>query len=268
MYRYAIELSYRGDEFCGWQRQKNAHSVQQELEEKLQIFVHQKTTITGCGRTDTGVHARYYVAHVDLHHPIEDIPELIYHWNAVLHKHVVVHQIYPVAPRWNARYYATSREYRYFITRRKNPFFYQFSWFYPAQIDIHKMNEAANFLLGKHDFTGFAKKGGGQKTGICTVHKALFYEQDDWLVFQITADRFLRGMVRIIVGALIEVGKHSISSEDILNALETGIRPPQVMMVPAHALFLWNITYPDFPPDGNSTNSSINDQNFLMMFFN
>ncbi|MCX7697141.1 MAG: tRNA pseudouridine(38-40) synthase TruA [Bacteroidales bacterium] len=267
MYRYAIELSYRGDEFCGWQRQKNARSVQEELEEKLEIFIHQKTTITGCGRTDTGVHARYYVAHVDLHHPIENICDFIYHWNAVLHKHIVVHNMHPVAPRWNARYYAISREYRYFICRSKDPFLYQFSWYFPAELDLEKMNRAAALLIGRHDFTGFAKKGGGQKTGICHVQKAFFSERENWLIFQIAADRFLRGMVRIIVGTLIEVGKGNISFDDIQIALDTRTRLSQVTMVPSHALFLWNIIYPDFPPSKQSNiETSLNNQIFTMFF--
>jgi len=248
MYRYGIELSYRGDAFNGWQRQPNAYTVQQELEDKLRIFIPQAGQMTGCGRTDTGVHARYYAAHIDLHSPIEDIRDLIFHWNAVLHKHVVVHNIYPVAVRWNARYYATSREYRYFISRKKNPFWNEFSWYFPHDLDMNSMQIAASYLEGRHDFSGFMKTKGGQKSGICTVEKMYLHVSDDFIVFQIIADRFLRAMVRLLVGTLIEVGKGHFSPSVVQEVLSTQKRPPQMILVPANGLFLWNVTYPDFPP--------------------
>ena len=242
--RYAIELAYNGQDYFGWQIQPNQISVQETIEKALsKLFDASKIDIVGCGRTDTGVHAKHYIAHVDL--PIkweEDI--LCYKLNRILPDTIVIFKIQKVEEDFHARFHAKTRTYRYFIHTQKDPFINKTSLYYKKIIDIDKMNEAGLLLNGKKDFTSFSKLHTDVFTNICIVSKAKWTQVDEHaFFFEITADRFLRNMVRAIVGTLLEVGEGKISPNDINAILAKNDRCEAKMSVPAHGLFLWKITY-------------------------
>ena len=225
--RYRIKLSYRGADFCGWQVQPDAPSVQQTLEQSLSTLLHAPVAVTGAGRTDTGVNAIGYIAHFDAADGL-DTRQLCYKLNAILPRSVVVHDISPAAPDFHARFDAAEREYCYFLHRTKDPFVEAFSYLYTfPEVDFGAMNEAAHSLLGRHDFRCFEKTGADSKTSICTVKEAAWQRYtpthlqltgrdggDDYWFFRIVADRFLRNMVRAVVGTLLEVGRGKRSVED------------------------------------------------------
>ena len=242
--RYKLTLSYSGAEFCGWQIQPNAPSVQEALQKALSTLVGEAVSVTGAGRTDTGVNARGYVAHFDCSGSV-DTAALKYKINAILPNAIVVHSIEQVEPDFHARFDARRREYTYYIHRSKDPFCCRYShlcsW---PELDIEKMNKAAARLLGTHDFSCFEKTGADNKTSICTVFEARWQMDDEqhWS-FHIAADRFLRNMVRAIVGTLIEVGRGKRSPESMEALLESGDRCAAGESVPGHALFLSRIEY-------------------------
>jgi tRNA pseudouridine38-40 synthase len=244
MKRYFIEVSYNGKNFYGWQRQPKHHSVQEEIENALSKLNSNKViNIVGCGRTDTGVHAKQYFLHVDLE-PIQDLEHLVFKLNRMLPDSIVVHEIKEVSFEDHARFGAKQRTYRYFIHLRKDAFINELSWYFPQQPDFKKMNEAADFFLGTQDFTSLSKLHTDVKTNICTVTKAQWVQQneDQWY-FEITADRFLRNMVRATVGTLLDVGLGKIEPKDITKILEAKDRGEASTSVPAHGLFLWKIIY-------------------------
>lgn len=240
--RYFIELGYDGAPFCGWQVQPDAPSVQEEIEKALFTLLRTTISITGCGRTDTGVHARFYVAHADL--PDEtDADQLRYKLNKILPPAIAVHRIFPVNHELHARFSATFRTYRYFVHFRKDPFAYN-SLYLANKPSIGQMNEAAAFFLGKQDFTSLSKLHTDVKTNICTVTHAKWVEMEsDHWYFEITADRFLRNMVRATVGTLLEAGYGKISPQDIPGILEARSRSAAKTSVAAKGLFLWNVGY-------------------------
>ena len=270
--RYSIQLSYCGKDFCGWQVQPNAPSVQQTLEQALATLLREPAGVTGAGRTDTGVNAIGYIAHFDAAEGL-DTAQLAYKLNAILPRSIVVHDIAPASPDFHARFNATEREYTYFLHRSKDPFADSWSWLYTfPEVDFDLMNEVAQALAGRHDFRCFEKTGADSKTSICTVaqarwqrytptHLALTGREggDDYWYFRISADRFLRNMVRAIVGTLLEVGRGKRSPDDfralILPADGTadpaaGLSGPAAPArslagesVPGHALFLSRIRY-------------------------
>ena len=244
MQRYFVELSYNGSTFFGWQRQPNQISVQEEIESaftKLNSGV--PILIVGCGRTDSGVHANHYVLHVDLEH-VENVNQLIFKLNKILPESIVIHSLKEVESDFHARFHAVSRTYRYFLNSKKNPFKNGLSWTFSKKLDFEAMNEAGKFLLGTKDFTSFSKVNTDVKTNICTVSKA------EWIVidetnyyFEITADRFLRNMVRATVGTLMDVGQGKIPPTKIPEILSAMDRGAASTSVPAHGLYLWRITY-------------------------
>lgn len=248
--RYRITLSYDGEPFCGWQRQNGSPSVQQTVEEALAMFLKEEIQITGAGRTDTGVNASFYVAHFDPVSPIEDCAQLRYRLNAILPEAISILKIEPAGEDFHARFGAKLRQYKYFIHRTKDPFA-SHSWFcgYP-ELDFDKMNKAAATLLGTHDFACFEKVGSDNKTSICTIKKAEWTKTDagHW-VFTIEADRFLRNMVRAIVGTLIEVGRGKRTPESVSELLDRTdkdqgpLRKFAGESVPGNALFLSDIQY-------------------------
>jgi tRNA pseudouridine38-40 synthase len=255
--RYFISLSYKGTSYCGWQVQVNQPSVQAELERAFSIYFANETGITGAGRTDTGVHALNYIAHFDSVNPIliQDYPKLIYKINAILPSDITLLDICHVADDAHARFDAISRTYKYFIHTKKDSFLDEYSYFFPYDIDVAKMNLAANFLLGVRDFTSMAKLHSDVKTNICTVSQAywapespLNFSSDDIsnssFCFTITANRFLRNMVRAVVGSLLEVGRGKQESAWIEEILEQKNRCAAGNSVPAHPLFLMKIEYP------------------------
>ncbi len=242
--RYKLTLSYSGAEFCGWQIQPDAPSVQETLQKALSTLIGETITVTGAGRTDTGVNALGYVAHFDCTAAI-DSEALSYKINAILPNAIVVHSIEQAAPDFHARFDAKRREYTYHIHRTKDPFARQYShlcsW---PELDIDKMNLAAQSLLGTHDFSCFEKTGTDNKTSICTIFEAQWVKDDEnhWS-FHIAADRFLRNMVRAIVGTLIEVGRGKRSADSMEALLASHDRCAAGESVPGHALFLSRIEY-------------------------
>jgi tRNA pseudouridine38-40 synthase len=248
--RYFIRISFKGTLYSGWQIQENAPSVQATLEHALSVYLSESIEVCGAGRTDAGVHALNYIAHFDSNH--FDImgkhSDFIYKLNAILPPDISVHAITPVSQEAHARYDAISRSYRYYIHLSKNPFNRELSTFIPYTLYINDMNRAAALLLGTHDFTSFSKLHSDYKTFVCTVTKALFTplstESFSGIVFDISANRFLRNMVRAIVGTLIDVGRSKIAPEDIITVLEKKERNAAGISVAAQGLFLYKIDYP------------------------
>lgn len=242
--RYFIRLGYRGEKFHGWQIQPHDCSVQQSIEEAMATLLRVPTPVTGAGRTDAGVNARLMVAHFDTERPIADTDRLIHSLNSLLPPDIAIYSIVPVHDDAHARFDATSRTYKYFAVTGKDPFRYPLSWKCAPDLDFDLMNEAAARLLHYTDFTSFSKLHTDVKTNNCRVtHARWTYEGDQW-VFTITADRFLRNMVRAIVGTLVEVGRHKITIEQFCDIIERKDRCAAGTSMPGHALFLWDITYP------------------------
>lgn len=244
MRRYFFELSYNGTIYFGWQRQPEQMSVQQEIEDALsKLNSNIPVSVVGCGRTDTGVHAKQYFLHVDLPE-IPDTEQFKYKLNKMLSGNISIQRIYLVDPDLHARFSATARTYRYFIHQHKDPFLNEFSWHYPQKLDLEAMNEAAKELLGKQDFTSLSKLHTDVKTNICTVNNAQWIKvNEDQIYFEITADRFLRNMVRATVGTLLEVGLGKIDRQDLRQILDKRDRGAAAVSVPAKGLFLWKIEY-------------------------
>ena len=244
--RLFVSLSYNGSAFCGWQSQPNAPSVQEALESALSIAFKEKIAVTGAGRTDSGVNARGYIAHFDL---VSDgfsfeSAALISKINAILPSGICVHSFFRVADGAHARFDAVSRTYRYYIHTQKDPFATE-SLYYKYPLDVESMNEAGLHLLGTHDFSSFEKVGADNRTSTCTVSEAAWSRRDaSHLVFTITADRFLRNMVRAVVGTLLEIGggRRPVSWADSVLASRDRSRAGQ--SVPGEALFLEEVRYP------------------------
>lgn len=242
--RYFMQLAYNGTPFHGWQSQPNAVTVQETIERALSTVLRCPTAITGAGRTDTGVNARIMVAHFDTGQPLEDVETLPKKLNSILGKDIAVYRIVRVADEAHARFDAVSRTYKYFISLEKSPFNYHFCWHPHYYLDMQAMNEAAQCLLDYKDFTSFSKLHTDAKTNNCRIDFAKWTKEDNRLVFTITADRFLRNMVRAIVGTLIEVGRHRIDKHGFCEIIEKKNRCEAGTSVPGNALFLWDITYP------------------------
>lgn len=244
MARYFIRLSYRGAPFHGWQIQPNAVSVQEEIEKALTTVLRKEISIVGAGRTDTGVNAREMYAHFDYDEPLPDKGRLMISLNRLVGKDIAIHDIFQVAEDVHARFDALSRTYKYFVSFEKTPFFYPLSWFCPNGLDIDKMNEAAKILLKTDDFTSFAKLHSDAKTNICKVTEAKWTKEgENMAVFTITADRFLRNMVRAVVGTLVEVGRGKMTLEQFEEVVRIKDRCSAGQSMPGEALFLWEVKY-------------------------
>ena len=242
--RYFIRLGYKGAQFHGWQVQPHDTSVQQTIEEAMATLLRTPTPVTGAGRTDAGVNARLMVAHFDTGQPIADIDRLVHSLNALLPPDIAIYSIAPVHDDAHARFDATSRTYKYFAVTCKDPFRYPLSWRCPPDLDFDLMNQAASRLLDYTDFTSFSKLHTDVKTNNCRITHAQWVQEDGQWVFTITADRFLRNMVRAIVGTLVEVGRHKMSVDEFCQVIERQDRCAAGTSMPGHALFLWDITYP------------------------
>jgi len=247
MPRYFIRLSYRGCNYHGWQRQPNDCSVQQTVEEALSTVLRIPVSIVGAGRTDTGVNARTMYAHLDL--PWKQLPVdagiLLRGANRLVGTDIAIHSIFRVPDNAHARFDATSRSYRYFTHTGKNPFLYPLSWQAPINLDYDTMNRAAEILLETSDFTSFSKLHTDVRTNICRVSRAEWIFENGNYVFVISADRFLRNMVRAIVGTLVDVGRGKISIDNFREIISSKDRCAAGTSMPGHALFLWDIIYPD-----------------------
>lgn len=245
MNRYFIYLGYNGKNFCGWQVQPNGITVQQCLEEALATLLRQPVPVVGAGRTDAGVHARLMVAHFDWNEPIDDLAFLAEKLNRLLPKDIAVYRIVPVRADAHARFDATSRTYKYYITTRKDPFDYDLVYKMNGKLDIEAMNEACKVLFDFIDFTSFSKLHTDVKTNNCRIYQAGWKQEEDVLVFTVQADRFLRNMVRAIVGTLLEVGRGKLTVEGFRKVIEAKDRCKAGTSVPGHALFLVDVTYPE-----------------------
>ena len=243
--RFYMRLSYRGAGFLGWQVQPQGSTVQGTLEGVLSRLLGKTIGITGAGRTDTGVNARMMVAHFDYDGETDvESPDFTYRINAMCGRDIAVDKIWRVADDAHARFDAKERTYRYYVTTRKSPFMYPLSWQAPPRLDFEAMNEAAKYLIGKQDFTSFSKLHTQVKTNICDVRRAQWVRlsEDVWY-FEISADRFLRNMVRAVVGTLVDVGRGKMPPEGVRDILDARNRCSAGTSMPPQALFLWNIEY-------------------------
>ena len=244
--RFFIRLSYKGTDYHGWQVQQNAHSVQAELNSALNAVLGETIETIGAGRTDTGVHARNYIAHFDSEKlaGTKDFSLIVYRLNSILPNDISVHALAEVSAEAHARFDAEQRTYKYYVDTFKNPFTYDYAAFFPYDFDIEKMNESAEVLFEYRDFTSFAKLHVDTKTNDCLVTQAYWERQNGQLVFTITANRFLRNMVRAIVGTLMDVGRGKITKDDFCRIIEEKNRCASGISVPAKGLCLVDIKYP------------------------
>lgn len=242
--RWFLRLAYRGAPFHGWQRQPNAPSVQQTLEEALSKILRKDIKVTGAGRTDTGVNAAEMYAHFDYPDPITKPDKFLRSLNLIIGRDIAVYDLIPVKYDAHARFDAVSRTYKYFVNLSKNPFNYQLSWLATSTLDVEAMNEAASLLLETDDFTSFAKLHTDNKTNICHVSHARWEIEGDQLIFTISADRFLRNMVRAVVGTLIDVGRGKLRPADFRDIIAKKDRCAASTSMPGEALFLWKVSYP------------------------
>ncbi len=242
--RYFLKLSYNGSSFHGWQIQPNAPSVQEFLNDKLSLILRSEINVVGAGRTDTGVHAKVMYAHFDWPEALTDRSAFLNSLNKMLSPAVYVQECLAVKDDAHARFDASNRAYEYWVNRERNPFqhFLAANIFYPLDFDL--MNEAANTLCYQGDFSSFSKSKTQTKTNICEIRKAYWEDHGAQWVFHIEADRFLRNMVRAIVGSLVEVGKGRMSIPEFKNMIESKNRSNAGESVPAQGLYLTKVDYP------------------------
>ncbi len=250
--RYFLELAYNGTRFNGYQIQPNARSIQQAIEEALSTILRQPTTITGCGRTDTGVHALQYYAHFDAPAPLPD--RIAHALNGILKPDIVIYRVILVADQAHARFDATSRSYVYYLSTKRNPFRQESAYFCPfaKDLDPDKMQAAAKLLLKFKEFDTFCKTNTDAKTRTCDLRKSYWdFEAGHQLwAYHVSADRFLRGMIRLIVGMCLNVGRGQISLEELQKALASQQPLNRPWSAPAHGLYLTDIRYPFIPEEG------------------
>lgn len=240
--RYFIQLAYNGSAFHGWQIQPNASSVQETLNKALSVLLNTPINCMGAGRTDTGVHASKMFAHFDYDKPIV-IPTFVHKLNSYLPKEIAIQEIYKVADDAHCRFDATKRTYEYHLHTAKNPFSEGLSWYNPQNLDIELMNEACKILFEYSDFQCFSKVKTDVATFDCTIYEAFWKKENNAIVFTISANRFLRNMVRSIVGTMVTIGLHKISLTEFKSIIESKNREKAGFSVPAHGLYLTDITY-------------------------
>lgn len=243
--RYFIELAYKGTHFHGWQIQPNAASVQESLEKALSTILRESISVTGAGRTDTGVHASYYVAHFNSEKATLDHPDFAHKLNSFLSKDIVIFGLTKVNEEAHARFDAISRTYHYFLNLRKDPFALETSWHFHVQPDIELMNAASKILFDYTDFTSFSKLHTDVKTNNCKIYFAEWKQEGMNVVFAVKADRFLRNMVRALVGTIVEVGVGKIDLAEFRKIIERKDRGAAGLSVPAQGLFLVDVEYPE-----------------------
>lgn len=244
MSRYFIQLAYDGTNYHGWQVQPNATTVQKQLEKVFSTLLKEEIKFTGAGRTDTGVHASYFVAHIDSgHRDLESRADLIFSINKFLPKDIVVHRISAVSNELHARFSAKQRTYHYRISRSKPLFNRLYNYFFYGELNVDLIAEACDLLISYTDFTSFSKLHTDVKTNDCKIIHASWKATDEGHLFEITADRFLRNMVRSIVGTLLDVGSGKTSIEEFKSIIEAKERGRAGMSAPANGLFLVDIVY-------------------------
>ncbi|MEM9857570.1 MAG: tRNA pseudouridine(38-40) synthase TruA [Bacteroidota bacterium] len=243
MNRYFFEISYDGTEYHGWQRQENAISVQEVVEEALSTVLKTKMSVVGSGRTDTGVHCEQQFFHLDIDESV-DTSGLLYRLNSFLPKDISIGSIQQVQEDGHSRFSAISRSYEYRINLRKSPFYKLYSYYYRKSPDLDSMNAAAHLLIGEHDFKAFSKVKTEVNNFKCHISHAKWNSSPEKLWFNISANRFLRGMVRAIVGTLLQVGEGNLSLTDFQKVIESKDRRKASAAAPAHGLFLTKVVYP------------------------
>ncbi len=243
MYRYFTDISFDGTAYHGWQKQKNGLSIQQVLEEKFSSKLRHSIKLTGCGRTDAGVHARHYVAHFDYPKKI-DIPLLVNNMNRFLPPDISINKIYPVIEKAHARFSAVERTYAYYLVRSKNPFYRNYNLEISVPLDVETMKKACTLLIQTSDFTSFSKLHGGQKDNRCTLTECTWQNNDEQLIFTISANRFTRNMVRAIVGTMLELGKQKLGLDEFQRIIHEKNRCLAGESVDAKGLFLEKVIYP------------------------
>ncbi|OEK07210.1 tRNA pseudouridine(38-40) synthase TruA [Roseivirga misakiensis] len=243
MARYFLHLSYKGTRYHGWQIQPNAHTIQAEIQNGLSTILREEISIMGSGRTDTGVHAKVQVAHFDYDKPLVS-EELVYKLNSILPNDIAINACRPVEGDAHTRFDAVERGYHYFIHTKKSPFLISDSYYFSQALDLGLMNLAAEKLVGEQDFESFSKVKTEVNNFICNISHANWFIENDQLVFHVRANRFLRGMVRALVGTLLLVGENKLSVEDFVQVIKSKDRQKAGRAVPPHGLFLTAVNYP------------------------
>lgn len=244
MNRYFIYLAYNGAGYCGWQTQPNGLAVQEAIEKALSVLLRTHTPIVGAGRTDAGVHARSMVAHFD--GDVGDTGLLKDKMNRILSNDIVIYDIVQVVSEAHARFDASSRLYRYYVTTQKDPFLHPFKYKVYGDLDLDLMNRCAKLLFDYEDFTSFSKLHTDVKTNNCTIMEAEWTRYNDDYIFTVKANRFLRNMVRAIVGTLLQAGRGKLDEQGLRRIIESKNRSAAGLSVPAQALFLEEIEYPSY----------------------
>jgi tRNA pseudouridine38-40 synthase len=242
--RYFIEFAYHGKYYHGWQIQPNAITVQEVMNKAFTTLLGEEINLLGAGRTDTGVHAAHFVAHMDLKDPVLDTDDLIFKANRFLQFGIRIDSIRAVDSDLHARFSAISRTYHYIITQKKSPFLDDFSWYLSREMNLDSLSKASDSLLSFNDFTSFARLHADTKTNNCVISHAAWNREGEYLIFSIKADRFLRNMVRAIVGTLVDVGIGKIGIDDFRNIILAKDRSAAGQSAPAQGLFLTHVEYP------------------------
>lgn len=244
--RYFIKLSYNGTNYHGWQSQPGVVNIQATVSNALKTLLKEDISLTGAGRTDTGVHAKVFYAHFDSEQQPHFFTEnnIVFKLNCILPHDIAVYSILLMKDRAHARYDATSRTYQYIIERKKNPFTQNLAYYYNGKLDLEIMKLAAGKLFSHSDFTSFSKSNTQVNHNICEIMDAKWYEHGSQWIFEITANRFLRGMVRAVVGTLIEIGRGKLPLEDFEKIIESKNRQKAGYTVPGYGLYLTDISYP------------------------
>jgi len=249
MTRYFLELAYKGTNYSGFQSQQNANSIQAEVEKALHILRKENIILTGSSRTDAGVHAHQNFFHFDTLEPInswkavENEANLAYKMNAILPGDIVIISIYPVTSEAHCRFDALHREYKYHIYNKKDPFKSERAFFFPYTLDIEKMQQAASILKEYNDFTSFSKRNTQVKTFMCQIFQSEWLIEEDMLVYNVIANRFLRGMVRALTATMLQVGRNKISLDQFRTIIEAKDCTQASFAVPPHGLFLVEVKY-------------------------
>jgi len=242
MRRYFLEVSYKGANYSGFQLQKNANTIQAEVEKAFAILQKQQVSMTGSSRTDAGVHALQNFFHIDIEGTVH--PHFIYKMNAILPDDIVVKRLIPVKAEAHCRFDAVSREYKYYIHRHKNPFLKDRAYYFPYKLNMDKLQQAASVLKEYEDFTSFSKRKTQVKTFICQVIESEWIWENDCLVYHTKANRFLRGMVRALVATMLRVARNKITIEEFRNIIESKDCTRASFSVPGKGLFLIRVAYP------------------------
>lgn len=240
--RYFLEICYKGTRYAGFQIQQNANTIQAEIENALSILFKKHIELTGSSRTDAGVHAIQNYFHFDLEENFK--PAFVYNLNAMLPQDIVVKSVFLVNENAHCRFQALSRKYHYFITSTKDPFSNETAWYYPYKLDMGLLNQAAALLFNHTDYTSFSKRNTQAKTKECTIIQSEWKQEGEKLVFHIQANRFLRGMVRGLVGTMLLVGREKISIADFETIIRSKDCTKANFATPAHGLFLVEVAYP------------------------